>query len=143
MKEVFGDACEILTVTSDDRLVSSVMSFYFRDEVLPYYGGGTAESRALKGNDFMYWELMRRACERGVRIFDYGRSKEGAGSYSFKKNWGFEPSPLYYEYFLVKARQMPDVSPMNPKYKLFINAWKRLPLSVTRIIGPLLARNLG
>jgi len=76
-------------------------------------------------------------------VFDYGRSKQGTGSYSFKKNWGFEPAPLYYEYYLVKATEMPDISPMNPKYKLFINAWKRLPLSVTQLVGPLIARNLG
>jgi len=61
----------------------------------------------------------------------------------FKKNWGFTPTPLSYEYHLVKAREMPDISPMNPKYRLFINAWKRLPLPMTRIIGPLIARNLG
>ena len=143
LQEVFEDKCDILTVTHNGELVSSVMNFYFRDEVLPYYGGGTPVARQLKGNDFMYWELMRHSCERGLKVFDYGRSKQGTGSYSFKKNWGFDPTPLYYEYYLVKAKQMPDVSPMNPKYKLFINTWRRLPLFVTQVIGPLLARNLG
>lgn len=143
LQEVFQEKCDILTVTHDGQLVSSVMNFYFRDEVLPYYGGGTRLARQLKGNDFMYWELMRHSCGRGLRVFDYGRSKQGTGSYSFKKNWGFEPSPLYYEYYLVKAKQMPDISPMNPKYQFFINAWKRLPLPVTHVIGPLIARNLG
>jgi FemAB-related protein (PEP-CTERM system-associated) len=143
LQEVFTDECEILTVTRDDHLVASVMSFYFRDKVLPYYGGGTAEARAVKGNDFMYWEVMRRACEKGVRIFDYGRSKEGTGSYSFKKNWGFEPESLDYQYYLVKARRMPDISPLNPKYSLFIRVWKQLPLPITKIIGPLVAKNLA
>ena len=143
LQQVFADKCDILTIRQGDELVSSVMNFYFRDEVLPYYGGGTPIARQLKGNDFMYWDLMRRSCEQGLKVFDYGRSKQGTGSWSFKKNWGFEPTPLYYEYYLVKAREMPDVSPMNPKFKLFINAWKRLPLAVTRVIGPLIARNLG
>jgi FemAB-related protein (PEP-CTERM system-associated) len=143
IQEVFRDRSDILTVTHDVDLVSSVMSFYFRDEVLPYFGGGTPLARHLKGNDFMYWELMRHSCGRGLRVFDFGRSKQETGSYSFKKNWGFEPSPLFYEYYLVKAKQMPDISPMNPKYQVFINAWKRLPLTVTQIIGPLIARNLG
>jgi FemAB-related protein (PEP-CTERM system-associated) len=143
LQHVFRDSCDILTVTHEGDLVSSVMNFYFRDEVLPYYGGGTPLARQLKGNDFMYWELMRHSCERGLQMFDFGRSKQGTGSWSFKKNWGFEPVPLHYEYHLVKARAMPDISPMNPKYRLFINAWKRLPLPVTRLIGPLLARNLG
>ena len=143
LQSIFGKSCDILTVTHDDELISSVMNFYFRDEVLPYYGGGTPLARRLKGNDFMYWELMRRSCERGLRVFDYGRSKQGTGSWSFKKNWGFEQEPLYYRYYLVKADSVPDISPMNPKYRLFINAWKRLPLPLTRIIGPWLARNLG
>ena len=143
LREEFGQDCDVLTVTHSGRAIASVMSFYFRDEVLPYYGGGTLEARNLKGNDFMYWELMRRSCERGIRVFDYGRSKKGTGSYSFKKNWGFEPVPLYYEYYLVKARQVPDISPKNPKYRLFIKLWSRLPLPVSRVLGPLIARNLG
>lgn len=143
LREVFKDSCDVLTVTHNGELVSSVLSFYFRDEVLPYYAGGTDQARLLKGNDFMYWELMRRSCDRGCRVFDFGRSKQGTGSYSFKKNWGFEPSQLHYEYFLVRSKRMPDFSPMNPKYRLFISLWKRLPLSVTRVLGPLIARQLG
>lgn len=143
LKEIFGDACEILTVTLDGRVISSVMNFYFRDEVLPYYGGGTAEARALAGNDFMYWEVMRRACERGCRVFDYGRSKQGTGSYDFKKNWGFEPQPLYYEYHLVRGRSVPDHNPLNPRYRLFIRAWQKLPLAVANIVGPHIVKNLG
>lgn len=119
------------------------MSFYFRDQVLPYYGGGTADARRVAGNDFMYWELMRRSAEKGLRLFDFGRSKQGTGSYHFKKNWGFEPEPLNYEYHLVKAGEMPDLNPLNPKYRLFIAAWKKLPMGVSRLIGPHLARSLG
>lgn len=143
LQRVFSDSCDIMTVTHNGDLVSSVMNFYFRDEVLPYYAGGTPLARELKGNDFMYWELMRHSCERGLRVFDYGRSKQDTGSFSFKKNWGFEPAPLHYEYYLVKAREIPNISPMNPKYRLFVNAWKRLPLPLARIIGPLISRNVG
>ncbi|MFV2057081.1 MAG: FemAB family XrtA/PEP-CTERM system-associated protein [Thiohalomonadales bacterium] len=141
--EVFQDKCDILTVKKRSDLVSSVLSFYFRDEVLPYYGGGTSISRMVKGNDFMYWELMRRSGENGIRIFDYGRSKEGTGSYSFKKNWGFQPTPLSYEYYLVKATELPDVNPLNPKYQSFIKIWRKLPLSVANTVGPYIAKNLG
>lgn len=141
--EVFGPSCEIQTVVQGRDAVASVMSFYFRDEVLPYYGGGTAQARDCAANDFMYWELMRRAAERGVRIFDYGRSKQDTGAFRFKAHWGFEPQPLFYEYFLVRAASMPNLSPANPKYRLLIETWKRLPLAVTHWIGPALARNLG
>lgn len=143
LKQIFGESCEVLTIELEGRLIASVMNFYFKDEVLPYYGGGTDEARDLKGNDFMYWEVMRRAVDKGCRIFDFGRSKVDTGSYRFKKHWGFEPEPLYYEVDLVKAKHIPEINPLNPKYSLFIAAWKRLPLSVSQMIGPWLARDLG
>ena len=141
--EVFGEDCRILTVTLEGRPLASVMSFYFRNEVLPYYGGGTAEARRVKANDFMYWELMRRAGEQGVEIFDFGRSKKGTGAYSFKKNWGFEPVEMLYRYHLIRAREMPDINPLNPKYRAFVALWKRLPLSVANFMGPWISRGLG
>ena len=107
--------------------LSSVLSFYFRDEVLPYYAGDDVAARDLGANDFKYWELMRRACERGLKIFDYGRSKRDTGPYSFKKNWGFEPQPLHYEYRLYRGDAIPQNNPMNPKYRAFIGLWRRLP----------------
>lgn len=144
LREVFAEDCEVLTVLDgEDRLVSSVMSFYFRDEVLPYYGGGTGLARATKGNDFMYWDLMRRCCERGLRVFDYGRSKRDTGSFSFKKHWGFQPEPLFYEYVLIKSTSIPDISPVNRKFRTFVNLWQRLPLPISRALGPLIAKNLG
>ena len=143
LKRVFGADCEVLTITHEGRPVSGVMSFYFRDQVLPYYGGGIAEARALAASDFMYWELMRRACERGCRLFDFGRSKAGTGSYAFKSHWGFEPEPLHYEYKLRRGGAIPEVNPLNPKYRLMIGVWRRLPLWLANRAGPLISRNLG
>jgi len=143
LREVFGPDCEVLTVTQDGGLVASVISFYFRDEVLPYYGGGTERAREVAGNDFMYWELMRRACERGIRVFDYGRSKRGTGSFDFKKNWGFEPQPLHYEYLLVRGKRVPEHNPLNPRYRLLIKLWQRLPLPLANLIGPHIVKSLG
>jgi FemAB-related protein (PEP-CTERM system-associated) len=143
LKQVFADDCELMTITLNGRTVSSVLSFYFRDEVLPYYGGGTAEAREVAGNDFMYWELMRRSCERGYRIFDFGRSKVGTGAFDFKKNWGFAPQPLHYEYQLHRSRALPDNNPLNPKYQLFIKMWQRLPLAVANAVGPHIVKDLG
>ncbi|WP_218141604.1 FemAB family XrtA/PEP-CTERM system-associated protein [Nitrosomonas sp. Nm51] len=143
LKQTFAQDCELMTIHKNGETISSVMSFYFRDEVLPYYGGGTGDARKWAANDFMYWELMRRSCEKGYKTFDFGRSKRSTGSYSFKKNWGFEPQPLYYEYQLIKSSQIPNHSPSNPKYKLFIQTWQRLPLFVANRIGPFIVKNLG
>jgi len=143
LRDTFAGQCEVLTVLNDDQSVASVMSFYFRDEVLPYYGGSTAAARSVAANDFMYWQVMERARERGVRVFDFGRSKRGTGSFDFKCHWGFEPQPLCYEYHLVRARELPNLSPTNAKYGRLIDVWRRLPVPVTRIVGPPIARYLG
>lgn len=135
---------EVLTVLdAHGNAVSSVLSFYFRDEVLPYYAGDCVAARDLAANDFKYWELMRRACERGVRIFDFGRSKQGTGPYDFKRNWGFEPAPLAYEYRLYKRVTIPQNNPLNPKYRALIALWKRLPLPLANAIGPHVVKSLG
>jgi len=140
----FGADAEVLTVSdAQGRALSSVLSFYFRDEVLPYYAGDDESARDLAANDFKYWELMRRACARGLKVFDYGRSKQGTGPYSFKKNWGFEPTPLHYEYCLYKRDAVPQNNPSNAKYQLLIKTWRRLPLSFVNWLGPHIVRNLA
>jgi FemAB-related protein (PEP-CTERM system-associated) len=142
--DVFGRDAEVLTVVdAGGRPVSSVLSFYFRDEVLPYYAGDGVAARDLAANDFKYWELMRRACARGCRVFDYGRSKRGTGSFDFKRNWGFEPEPLHYEFALARGGRIPEHNPLNPKYRALIALWRRLPLPVANRLGPFLARSLG
>lgn len=140
----FGSDCEILTVVDPQgKPLSSVMSFYFRDEVLPYYAGDHVDARDLAANDFKYWDLMRRACQRGIKVFDYGRSKQGTGPYSFKKNWGFEPQPLYYEYRLYKRDAIPQNNPSNAKFHFLIEAWRRMPIGLANWLGPHIVRNLG
>lgn len=144
LQEVFGSDCRTLMIVHEGRDVAGVMSFYFRDEVLPYYGGSLAIARTIKGtNDFMYWELMRRSCDEGLKIFDFGRSKKGTGAFKFKKNWGFTPQDLHYEYYLVNASEMPELNPNNPRYEQLISIWRKLPLPVANTIGPWVARYLG
>jgi len=140
---VFRDCADVVTVMDNGIPVAAVLNFYFRDEVLPYYGGGTQAARRVAGNDFMYWEVLRRAAARGGRLFDFGRSKVGTGAFAFKHNWGFTPTPLPYRYSLAPGAAIPDHNPLNPKYRLFIAAWKRLPLPIANLIGPPIVRGLG
>lgn len=140
---VFGEQVDITLVRHGSLDIAAVLSFWHRDEVLPYYGGSRPGAREVKGNDFMYWELMRRACARGVTSYDFGRSKIDSGAYAFKKNWGFVPQSLPYQHYLVRAQAIPQINPNNPKYRYFIALWKRLPLSLANRVGPILARHLG
>jgi FemAB-related protein (PEP-CTERM system-associated) len=143
LMDAFGPCANVVTVLDDGAPIASVLNFYWRDEVLPYYGGGTRTARLRAGNDFLYWEVMRRAADRGCRLFDFGRSKIGTGAYAFKRNWGFAPETLHYRFRLAPDAAIPDHNPLNPKYRLFIAAWKRLPLPLANAIGPMIVRGLG
>jgi len=139
----FRERCEVTTVVKARRPLAGVLSFFFRDEVLPYYGGGCSAAREHAANDFMYWTVMRRACEAGLRVFDFGRSKVNTGSFAFKKHWGFEPQPLHYEHRLLRLDTIPEINPLNPKYGPMVAAWKRLPLPIANAVGPLISRELA
>lgn len=140
---MFGADCDILTIRSNGQAVSSVLSFYHNDKVMPYYTGAVPEARRMGAADYMYWRLMRHAMDRNCSIFDFGRSKIGTGPYSFKKNWGFEPQEVVHEFLLRDGTEMPNTNPTNPKYRAFIAMWKRLPLPVANFLGPHIVRNIG
>ncbi|MGH7103292.1 MAG: FemAB family XrtA/PEP-CTERM system-associated protein [Acetobacteraceae bacterium] len=141
--ELFSDSAEVLSVEDAGRPISAVLCFSFRDEILPYYAGGGRDARGRGGHDFMYWEVMRRAVARGLSMFDFGRSKVGTGAHAFKRNWGFEPRPLHYRHILAPGARMPANNPLNPKYRLMIAAWKRMPLPVANLLGPHIVRGIG
>ena len=141
--KAFGKDADILTVLSDGKPVASVLSLYHNGAVMPYWGGGVHEARALRANDIMYYALMNHARKRGCASFDFGRSKVGSGAYAFKKNWGFEPQPLSYAVRTADGAEPRDVNPNSPKYKAKIAMWQKLPLPIANLIGPWIAKGLG
>ena len=139
----FCDDADILTVLHEGRPVASVLSLYHNKTVMPYWGGGVWEARRLRANDVMYYALMNHARERSCAHFDFGRSKNGSGAYSFKKNWGFEPEPMAYAVRTADGQEPRDINPNSPKYKAQIAIWQKLPLSVANRVGPWIAKGLG
>ena len=134
--EELGERCKILTVWYQNQMAAAVMTFCYNEYLLPYYGGGLPQFLRYAVYDFMYWELMRFGWEHGYKVFDFGRSKQGTGAYDFKRHWGFEPTPLHYQYYLPHGGTIPNVSPTNPKFQPFITLWKKLPVPVANLIGP-------
>lgn len=143
MLHEFGKSADVLIVRDGGNAVAGVLSLYWRGTVYPYWGGGTADARRLRANDRMYFELMRHARERGCTRFDFGRSKVGTGAAAFKKNWGFEPQPLTYYDRVADGASIRDANPLNPKYRLQVALWSRLPLAIANRVGPWIARGLG
>ena len=136
IRDRFDKQAQLLTIWHQEQPVAGVISLFHGDRVMPYYGAALPSAFALAANDFMYWEVMREACLAGYRKFDFGRSREGSGAFDFKRHWGFEPEPLAYQFILNKGVQIPNFNPSNPKLQLFINGWKRLPVAVSRRLGP-------
>ncbi|WP_188055606.1 FemAB family XrtA/PEP-CTERM system-associated protein [Sphingosinithalassobacter sp. CS137] len=139
----FGNSADMLTVRHRGVAVASVLSLYWNGTVYPYWGGGTAAARALRANDHMYFGLMSHARERGCRRFDFGRSKTGTGAAAFKKNWGFDPRPLAYFTRTANGAAPRVVNPQNPRYRLQVAAWQRLPLPIANRLGPWISKGLG
>ncbi|MEI9928158.1 MAG: FemAB family XrtA/PEP-CTERM system-associated protein [Sphingomonas sp.] len=139
----FGKSADVLIVRHRGAPVSSVLSLYWNGTVYPYWGGGTAAARALRANDRMYFALMGHARERGCTRFDFGRSKAGTGAAAFKRNWGFEPRPLTYFERAAEGARPRDANPLNPKYRLQVALWSKLPLGIANRLGPWIARGLG
>lgn len=143
MLDRFGEDADILTVRHEGAPVASVLSFYHRGTVMPYWGGGIWAARALRANELMYFALMRHARERGCSRFDFGRSKTDSGPYAFKKNWGFEPEPLSYASWTAPGAERRDADPTSDKHGLAIRLWQKLPLAVANRLGPWIANGLG
>jgi len=140
LRAEFGDTMRVQNTLFEDRVVASVLTFYHKDVVIPYYSGCDDNYFFTQCNNVMYCDLMEDGVRRGFRRFDFGRSRREAGPYHFKVNMGFEPATLHYQYVLLGLKELPRINPSNPKFELPRRVWSRLPLGLTKIVGPQLLR---
>ena len=140
--DCFLGQSELLTVYAGGAPAASALLLFFRDTVVPYYVGARRDRFHLATSDFMYWQAMRHAARRGVRWFDFGRSKIGTGAFDFKLYWGCDPRPLDYR---VHAMSGPpsDRSTADPRLQLVQRIWSKLPLGLTKILGPPILTRYG
>jgi FemAB-related protein (PEP-CTERM system-associated) len=141
--EEFGEEAEVLVAWKDGRPISTMLSLAYKGTLQPYWGGGVRDARSLRGNDVAWLELMRHAIERGFTRTDFGRSKVGTGPWTRKRIWEFEETPLVYAVRTADGAVPRVVNPLDPRYRLKIAAWQRLPLWLANRIGPFIARGLG
>jgi FemAB-related protein (PEP-CTERM system-associated) len=138
--EEFKTRVDITVLFSQSTPVAGVLSFLFRDMILPYYAGASPEAFELAANNLLYWELMKRSAAQGIRWFDFGRSKRGTGAYAFKTQWSMTLQPLSYQLYLVKSKNVPNFTPLNPRFERAARIWSKLPLGLTKRIGPHVVR---
>ena len=140
LHKAFEGRIDVQNTLFEDRVVASVLSFYYKETVIPYYSGTDDNYFFTQCSNVMYCDLMEAGVRRGFRKFDFGRSRREAGPYYFKVNMGFEPRPLHYQYVLLGLKELPRINPSNPKFALPRRVWSHLPLGVTKVVGPQLLK---
>lgn len=136
----FPDSTQIISVIQNGRTIASALLTWYKDILEVPWASSNRDFSMLCPNNLLYWEAIRFAIKTGVRKFDFGRSTPGEGTYKFKKQWGAMPVQLYWQYLLREGNTLPEVNPKNPRYRLAIQAWQRLPLILTNLLGPHIVR---
>jgi FemAB-related protein (PEP-CTERM system-associated) len=140
--EAFPQQTRIYVVRLNGEAVASGIGYAYRDVIEVPWAASRKAFRSLCPNNLLYWTCIREAIDEGFRTFDFGRSTPDEGTFHFKRQWGAEPRPLYWEYKLLSRTELPNQSPTNPRFRWAIEAWKRLPLRVTLMVGPSIVRGI-
>ena len=141
LQAAYGDEAVCLVVRQGKRTVAGVISFVFRDEIVPYFSGSNATGRASSASNVMYVKLMEYAVQRGLKWFDFNRTRrDNHGPHAFKRHLGFEPTPLHYQISLNTAQRPPELTPSSKKFALASKVWRRLPLCLTRPMGSVVTK---
>lgn len=133
LAESYGEDFVCLVVRDRERPVAGVVSLVFRDEIVACFSGSTPEGVAKNADSVMYLRLMEYAVRRGLRWFDFNRTRrDDQGAYDFKRYHGFPPTPLHYQFSLAAGTDLPTISPSDRRSGLATWVWRHLPLRLTR-----------
>jgi FemAB-related protein (PEP-CTERM system-associated) len=136
----FPERTALHVVRLEGRPVAAGLTYRTNGTVEVPWASSVRDYNSLCPNHLLYWSVIERALEQGCDTLDFGRSTPGEGTFKFKEQWGAQPVALHWEYELLDGAAVPNVSPSNPKYRLMIEAWKRLPVPVATILGPRIVR---
>jgi FemAB-related protein (PEP-CTERM system-associated) len=141
--ETFPEATRVCVVYAEDGTPAAAAFVGLHNGIVEgmWLGMRGAYRRQLVGY-VLYWELIKNACESGFKRFHLGRSTAESGAEQFKKKWNAEAKQLYWQYVLRTRNQIPKLSVTNPRYHLAIKAWQKLPIPVTQMLGPFIARSI-
>jgi FemAB-related protein (PEP-CTERM system-associated) len=140
--DTFPNDTYLCVVRHDGKAIAASFLSGYRDRVEAVWSSSINKYLPMKPNMFLYWNLFCSAGQRNYKLFDFGRSTIGSGTHTFKLQWGSDTVPLYWDYWVPPDRTLPGLNPDNPKYQLAIRMWQKLPVPVTRFIGPHIVRCL-
>lgn len=140
--QYFSEHSKIVVIHMGNRPVAAAFLIGYNDTLEIPWASTIKDVNHLSMNMLLYWEVLAFAIENKYQYFDFGRSSKESGTFRFKQQWGAKPKQLFWHYWLRNNSEMPSLNPNNPKYNLLINLWKKLPVSVTKYIGPGIVKNL-
>jgi len=140
--ETFPDNAHIVCVYHNNKPAAVGFLLGYKNRMEIPWASALREFNRISVNMLLYWEVLKYSIEQGYAQFDFGRSTLNAGTYRFKKQWGAKPRQCYWHYWLADGEEVPKLNPDNPKYKLVIAIWQKLPVWLTKIIGPPIVKNL-
>jgi serine/alanine adding enzyme len=134
--EEFPKDARVCAVYLGRQPVAAGVLYGFKNTLEIPWASSDRRYNRLSANMLLYHAALEYGCREGFATFDFGRSTPGGGTHRFKEQWGAHPVPLYWYHWSRDGRPVPDVSPANSKYDLVVRMWKKLPLALTRLIGP-------
>ncbi|MBI5765107.1 MAG: FemAB family PEP-CTERM system-associated protein [Planctomycetes bacterium] len=141
--ERLGDNAAAQVVRHEGRPVAGLLSFVHRKTAMPYFVGVDERADLYGLTNYLYWQNMRFAVQRGCDTYDFGRTRiDNTGPFEFKRSFGFEPRLLGYQTLVMPGHRAPDLAPGSPKWAAARRAWTHLPLPVTRPLGAWLSKSI-
>jgi FemAB-related protein (PEP-CTERM system-associated) len=132
----------ICRVRHEGKTVAAGFLTGWRGTMEANWSAASPRAKNLRPNMFLFWQMLCFAGQKGYRVFDFGRSSIGSGTYEFKQQWNTHIVPLHWNYWSASGEQAWELNPENPRYRAAIWAWQHLPVSLTKWIGPPIARCL-
>lgn len=92
----------------------------------------------------LYWECLSLAIASGCSRFDFGRTTVGSGTHKFKAQWGASPVQLYWHRRMLRRQESNagGRSDDGSMRRIVAAIWKKLPLPVANIAGPMISPRL-
>lgn len=140
--EEFSGKARIIIVHKENQPMACSFVIGFKDILENPWASALREYSRLSPNMLLYWAMLEYACENGYKYFDFGRSTPDEGTYKFKKQWGSKPTSLNWQYIFLNGMPGYEVSESS-KFGKAVEYWKKLPVSVTRVIGPVIRKHIG
>lgn len=140
--DAFPGAIRICVVYAGDQPAAAAFDGLHGSTIEGMWLGIRQSYRRLLAGYALYWELIKDACEAGYSRFHLGRSTADSTAETFKKKWNATVAPLHWTYVLRGTNTIPALNVANPKFQLAISLWRRLPIQVTNVVGPRIARSI-